>query len=330
MNSFGRLFRLNIFGESHQEEVGILLDGVPSGIKLDKEDFYTDLSRRKAGSLGTTKRVEADEPQIKSGLYNGYTTGSPVLISFKNNNTMSHDYDLFRNTPRPGHADFVLDKKYNGFNDIRGGGASSGRLTVGLVSAGVVAKKIIPDITFETKIVNLNGETDESKFEDIIKNAEKDGDSVGGIVSLKAKNVKIGLGEPYFDSFESVLSHLLFSVGGVKGVEFGIGFKGVSLKGSQFNDSFIGKCGRTKTNNNGGINGGVTNGNDIEVNVFVKPTPSIYKEQQTYNFKENTMENLLVKGRHDSAIIIRAQVVLEACLAIALADFTLIDKAYRG
>lgn len=330
MNSFGRLFRLNIFGESHQEEVGVLLDGVPSGIKLDIDDFKIDLSRRKAGKKGTTTRIEEDLPEIKSGLYNGYTTGSPILISFKNNNTKSSDYDMFRDIPRPGHADFVLNKKFNGFNDIRGGGASSGRLTLGLVAAGVVAKKIIPDIKFETSITNLNGETKRELFDKVIEDAVKDNDSVGGIITLKAKNVKIGLGEPYFDSFESVLSHLLFSVGAVKGVEFGIGFNGVNLKGSEFNDRFIGKCGKTLTNNNGGINGGVTNGNEIEIHVFIKPTPSIYKAQETYNFKENKVEKLEIKGRHDAAIIMRAGVVLESALAITLADFTLIDKAYRG
>ena len=329
MNQFGRLFKLNIYGESHQDEVGILLDGVPAGIKLEKSDFLADLSRRKPGSVGTTARVEDDMPIIKSGLYNGYTTGAPLLIAFENKNQHSNDYNNLDFIPRPSHADFTLDNKYHGFNDKRGGGHSSGRLTLGLVSAGVVAKKIASNVKYDSKIINILGEEDESKFDEIIKNAQEDGDSVGGIIKLTAKNVEIGLGEPFFDSFESVLSHLLFSIGGVKGVEFGIGFSGAKLKGSVFNDPIIDKLGTTKTNNNGGINGGVTNGNEIVVKVFVKPTPSIYKTQNTFNFNTNEIEKLNIKGRHDAAIIKRAQVVCEAALAIVIADFTLINNAYK-
>ena len=328
MNSFGRLFRVSIFGESHGSSVGIILDGVPAGIKLSKEDFYTDLQRRKPGSKGTTTRVEADEPLIESGLFNGYTTGSPLMIRFLNQNTKSKDYSIFKEMPRPSHADYVASNKYNGYEDYRGGGHFSGRLTTCLVAAGVVAKKII-DAKYETKIINLGGECDPTKFDFIISKVSEAGDSVGGIVEIKITNVPKFIGEPYFDSVESVISHALFSVGAVKGVEFGLGFEGASLLGSEFNDTIINKDGVTKTNNNGGINGGITNGNDIIIKVFVKPTPSIFKAQETYNFNTNKLDVLQIEGRHDAAIILRAMVVLEAMCAISLADLYLVGKAYK-
>ena len=330
MNHFGRLFQINIFGESHGSSVGVLIDGIKPGIKISEEDFKADLLRRKSGGIGTTPRIEADEPIIESGVFNGYTTGAPMLIRFLNTNTKSKDYSNLVNHPRPSHADFVANYKYDGFNDYRGGGHFSGRLTLGLVAAGVVAKKMLEGVKFETKLINLAGETDTTKFNDVLASAKETLDSVGGIVKLTAKNVLKGLGEPYFDSLESNISHLLFSVGGVKGVEFGIGFDGVNLKGSEFNDLIIDKDGKTKTNNNGGINGGISNGNDIEVKVFVKPTPSISKAQETYNFKDGKVEELVIEGRHDTAIVLRAMVVLEACLAIALCDFNLIKNSYKG
>ena len=330
MNHFGRLFQINIFGESHGSSVGVLIDGVKPGIKLAEEDFKADLQRRKSGGIGTTPRIEADEPIIESGVFNGYTTGAPLLIRFLNTNTKSKDYSNLVNHPRPSHADYVANLKYDGYNDYRGGGHFSGRLTLGIVAAGVVAKKMLDGVLFETKLINLGGETDNTKFNDVLSRIKADNDSIGGIVSLKAKNVLKGLGEPYFDSLESVVSHLMFSVGGVKGIEFGIGFDGVNLKGSEFNDLIIDKNGKTKTNNNGGINGGISNGNDIEIRVFVKPTPSISKPQETYNFKDNKVEELVVEGRHDSAIILRAMVVLEACLAIRLCDLNLINKSYKN
>ncbi len=329
MNKFGRLFQISIFGESHGDGVGVLIDGVKPGIKLDAEDFSSDLLRRKSGGLGTTPRIEDDMPIISSGVFNGYTTGAPILISFKNKNAISKDYSGVLDTPRPGHADFTYSKKYKGFNDYRGGGASSGRLTLGLVSAGVVAKKMLKGISFDTRIINLNGEENQAKFNDILKATVASGDSVGGVVKIVAKGVEVGLGEPYFDSLESTISHLLFSVGGVKGVEFGIGFSGVGLKGSEFNDPIINEAGKTKTNNNGGINGGISNGNDIEIKVFVKPTPSISKPQESYSFNEGKLKELELKGRHDAAIILRSMVVLEASVAIALCDAALINRAYK-
>lgn len=328
MNSFGRLFRVSIFGESHGNSVGVLLDGVPSGIKLDNEDFVTDIERRKSGKKGTTPRIEADEVIIESGAFNGYTTGAPLLLKFNNSNTRSKDYSQFVSSPRPGHADYTSNVKYKGFQDYRGGGHFSGRLTAGIVAAGVVAKKIT-NFKYASNIINLGGETNKDKFDELLENALKDHNSIGGVIEVKVSDIIAGLGEPYFDSTESVLSHLLFSVGGVKGVEFGIGFEGVNLLGSDFNDAIIDEQGTTKTNNNGGVNGGITNGNELIVKVFVKPTPSIFKKQETFNFNENKIMDLVIEGRHDCAIIIRAMVVVEAMISIGLADLYLIDKAYK-
>ena len=330
MNHFGRIFQVNIFGESHGNGVGILIDGVIPGIALKEEDFKADLTRRKSGGLGTTPRIEPDEIIIESGVFNGYTTGAPLLLRFLNTNTKSKDYSNLVNHPRPSHADYTANYKYDGFNDYRGGGHFSARLTLGIVSAGVVAKKMLGDVKFETKIINLGGETDNNKFKDILNNCIENKDSVGGIVEIKVNNIEKGLGEPYFDSVESVLSHLLFSVGGVKGVEFGLGFEGAKLFGSQFNDMIIDKDGHTKTNHNGGINGGITNGNELDIKVFVKPTPSIGRPQETYNFKDGKVSSLEIEGRHDAAIILRATVVLEAMVAIGLIDLKLVNKALKN
>lgn len=329
MNHFGRLFQVNIFGESHGSSVGVLIDGVKPGIKLGSEDFVPDLSRRKSGGLGTTPRIEEDLVIIESGVFNGYTTGGAILLRFLNNNTKSKDYSNLINQPRPSHADFVAGIKYHGYQDYRGGGSFSGRLTLGLVAAGVVAKKMLEGVSFNTIITNLGGETDPANFNDVLKTTVDNHDSVGGIVKVTVDGVEVGLGEPYFDSLESTISHLLFSVGGVKGVSFGKGFDAVNMRGSGFNDCVIDKEGHTSTNNNGGINGGISNGNQIVVNTFVKPTPSIGVPQETYSFKDEKVTELVINGRHDAAIILRAQVVIEACIAIALADAKLIKNAYN-
>lgn len=325
MNHFGRLFQLSIYGESHGGGVGVVVDGVRPGIEISEADFQTDLSRRKSGGLGTTPRIEPDQIIIDSGIFNGCTTGAPISLRFLNTNTNSKDYSNLVKHPRPSHADFVAKEKYDSYNDYRGGGHFSGRITLGLVSAGVIAKKILEDVSFETKLINLGGETDPSKFQEKLIEAVKNKDSVGGIVTIRIKGVPVGYGEPFFDSLESTISHLLFSVGGVKGVEFGTGFNGINMKGSEFNDLIINANGKTKTNNNGGINGGISNGNDIIINVFVKPTASIGVPQDTYNFEHAQIEELIVQGRHDAAIVLRAMVVLEACCAIALADAKLIN-----
>ena len=329
MNHIGRLFQVNIFGESHGSSVGVLIDGVKPGIKLSEDDFVLDLSRRKSGGLGTTPRIEEDKVLIESGVFNGYTTGGAILLRFLNNNTKSKDYSNLISQPRPSHADFVAGVKYNGYQDYRGGGSFSGRLTLGLVAAGVVAKKMLEGVSFNTSITNLGGETNTDKFNEILKTTVDNHDSVGGIVKVTVDGVEVGLGEPYFDSLESTISHLLFSVGGVKGVSFGKGFDAVNMRGSEFNDCITDKDGHTATNNNGGINGGISNGNQIIVNTFVKPTPSIGLPQETYSFKEEKVTELVINGRHDAAIILRAQVVIEACIAIALADAKLIKNAYN-
>lgn len=312
MNSFGDRFRVSIYGESHGEGIGVLIDGVAPGIPLAAEDFLEDLGKRKPGKKGTTPRVEEDLPIFLSGIYEGFTTGAPLNIFFKNSNTKSKDYSKFREHPRPGHADYTAHVKYRGYNDIRGGGHFSGRLTLGLVAAGVVAKRMLPPgMEIESYIGRM-------------RELPENGDSVGGIVETRVKGVPVGLGEPFFDSVESMLAHMLFSIPGIKGVEFGAGFSGcLDLTGSQFNDRIIDKAGRTDTNNSGGINGGITNGNDILFRCAVKPTSSIFLPQETYNFKDARVEELKIEGRHDTAFILRVPVVIEAGTAIVLANLNM-------
>ena len=333
MNSFGRMFRVSIYGESHGKGVGVLIDGCPAGIPVDTEDFMTDLSRRKAGGAGSTKRIESDEPVIISGICDGHTTGAPINIHFVNGDTRSKDYGLFRRMPRPGHSDFVAMKKYDGNNDIRGGGHFSGRLTLALVAAGVIAKKILAGSKIEAKLVQV-GETDvrnssEEEINGILTEIQESGDSIGGIVEFNGINLPVGLGEPFFGSVESHISSMIFSVPAVKGIEFGAGFEGVKLKGSQHNDSITDASGKTATNNNGGINGGISNGNPVVFRVVIKPTPSIYIPQNTFNFETGEMDTLQIHGRHDACIAKRATVVIENAAAIALADLFLINKSSR-
>lgn len=329
MNSFGSLFRVHIYGESHGSGIGVLIDGVPSGIKLTLEDFTKDLSKRKSGKIGTTPRKEDDIPNIISGVFNDFTTGAPINIFFENKNTDSKVYTDFKSHPRPGHADFSATKKYSGFNDIRGGGHFSGRLTLALVAAGVIAKKILNNFIFSSEIESigiLNKLEFDKKLENYLLETAHSGDSLGGTISLTIKNVPIGLGEPFFDSVESVLSSIIFSIPGIKGIEFGAGFKGTEFLGSKFNDCFIDKSGKTSSNNNGGINGGITNGNDIFLKVAVKPTSSIFKPQETFNFKDKNIQSLKINGRHDVAFLLRVPIVLENAVAIALADLYLQNK----
>ncbi|WP_297406123.1 chorismate synthase [uncultured Cetobacterium sp.] len=329
MNSFGSLFRVHIYGESHGDGIGILIDGVPCGIPITEEDFLEDLSKRKPGKKGTTSRIEDDYPKFLSGIYNGFSTGSPINIFFQNKNTNSKVYKDFSNHPRPGHSDFAATKKYLGFNDMRGGGHFSGRLTLGLVSAGVIAKKILKDIIFNCKITSigtLSKEFFNEKLSAYLEETLNNGDSLGGCINLTVHNLPIGLGEPFFESVESKLSAMIFSIPGIKGIEFGSGFKGCKLLGSEFNDLFIDEKGTTLSNNNGGINGGITNGNPISLNVAVKPTSSIFKAQETFNFSNQRIEKLNISGRHDVAFILRVPIVLENSAAIALADLYLQHK----
>ena len=324
MNSWGERFRVTLWGESHGKQVGVSIDGVPAGIALCEEDFMADLERRKAGAAGTTPRKESDLPHIVSGVYEGYTTGAPLTINFLNENTRSGDYKSLETHPRPSHADLVARQKWNGYNDPRGGGHFSGRITLALVAAGVVAKKILGgEVAFSTDIISIGGSYDKQKFPSIIEQAQKALDSVGGIVECRINGIKAGIGEPFFDSVESQMAHLLFSVPAVKGVEFGAGFKASEMFGSEHNDTICDAEGHTSTNNAGGVVGGISNGNEIVVRAAIKPTPSISAEQQTYNFESGQVEPLVIKGRHDVCITLRAAVVVEAAAAIALADLSL-------
>lgn len=327
MNSFGRIFRVTILGESHGPMIGLTIDGVPAGISLNKEDFYADIERRKAGAAGTTPRKEEDEPKIITGIFNEHTTGAPLTILFENNNIQSKDYDAIKAVPRPGHADFVLNRKFKGFNDYRGGGHSSGRLTLALVAAGVVAKKALGDqIKIYAALTEAGGNKD---IEAAIKAAIENQDSIGGIVTCSVTGLPLGLGEPFFDSAESAISHAIFSVPAIKGIEFGSGFRAASMKGSEHNDAIISERGDTATNNAGGINGGITNGNELYFRIAVKPTSSTPKEQRTWNEQTKSVEAFTVKGRHDLCIALRVPVVAEAATAIALADLLQITNCYK-
>ena len=322
-NSFGSKFKIEIWGASQTPEIGVRIEGVPQGIALSEADFEADLSRRRASAKGTTARHEKDIPQLRTGVINGVTTGEPIEIIFQNGDTRSSDYSQFENHNRPSHIDFTARAKYGSEVDLRGSGQFSGRMTVLLVAAGVVAKKVVENIDYNTEIVEIGGSRDKSQFADIVAAAVADCDSVGGVVECRASGVEVGLGEPFFDSAESVIAHLLFSVPAVKGVEFGSGFEGVKLRGSERNDCFVDGEGHTATNNEGGINGGITNGNDLVVRVAIKPTPSIAREQMTYNKELGEVAPLVIKGRHDACIVLRAAVVVESVVAIALAELKL-------
>lgn len=336
MNSYGNKFRLSIFGESHGELIGVVIDGVPAGIPLTREDFLPDLARRKSGAKGSTPRREDDLPEIVSGVFDDCTTGAPVTIVFRNHNTRSGDYSTFREIPRPGHADFTASVKHNFFNDIRGGGHFSGRLTLTLVAAGTVAKKLIGPIRIEARITELGGIPRErlncppgmefgvpgapTLWDRLIEQTIEEGDSIGGVIECICTDVPIGLGEPFFDSLESQLSHLAFSIPAVRGIEFGDGFAAAAKKGSQHNDCYIDKDGKTATNGAGGINGGISNGNPIVFRIAVKPTSSISKKQVSFNFISEQMEEFSIKGRHDACIALRCPVIVEAIAAIAFAN----------
>ncbi|MGL5123845.1 MAG: chorismate synthase [Fusobacteriaceae bacterium] len=330
MNSLGKILRMSIYGESHGIGIGVILDGVPQGLEVSVEDFKKDIARRKPEKLGTTKRIEEDIPELLSGIYEGKTTGAPINIFFKNKNKQSEDYLDFKNHPRPGHADFTSTFKYKSYNDIRGSGHFSGRMTLGLVAGGVIAKKILENlfgnIIYNTeikKIGKLMYKDNNKEIEKEIEKIKQLGDSLGGVVQCEISNIPIGLGEPFFDSVESLISHGIFSIPGIKGIEFGSGFLGCENLGSEFNDCFINKDGKTLTNNNGGINGGISNGNKLIFSVGVKPTSSIIKKQETYNFKNDKIETLKIQGRHDVAFILRVPIVIEAITSMVLADLSL-------
>jgi chorismate synthase len=324
LNSFGRIFRISIFGESHGESVGIVIDGCPAGLPLTLEDFISDLEKRKGGQQkGTTPRKEEDLPFFKSGIFNNKATGAPITILFENKNIRSSDYERQRDIPRPGHADFVANKKFAGFEDYRGSGHFSGRLTVTLVAAGVIAKKILRGITVDAKILEIGGESDLEKG---LQKAIDNKDSIGGIVECRVTGLPVGLGEPFFESVESLLSHMVFAIPAIRGIEFGTGFPAAAMFGSQHNDAIENMDGKTKTNHAGGIVGGLTNGNELVFRIAVKPTSSTPKEQTTLNWETEKVETVSVKGRHDLCIALRVPVILEAVTAIVLADLMMLEQ----
>ena len=331
MNTFGRKFRVSIFGESHGELIGVVLDGVQPGIELSEEDFVQDLARRKSGAKGTTPRIEEDRPMLVSGVYEGCTTGAPLTIVFRNMNTKSSDYSQFAAMPRPGHADLTAALKWDDYQDPRGSGHFSGRLTLPIVAAGVVAKKMLYSLTIldetpakevNARLVELGGSSDEQTWQEAIDKAMEEGDSLGAVVECTVPEIDPGYGEPFWDSVESTIAHAIFSIPGVRGLEFGDGFQAAGMKGSEHNDP-IGADGRPLKNGAGGVNGGITNGAPLTFRVAFKPTSSIRKAQQTFNFQTGEMDTLEIKGRHDACFALRTPVVVEAMTAIALADLAL-------
>ncbi len=329
MNTFGNNFRVSIWGESHGDSIGVTLDGVPAGLELCEHDFKKDIDRRRSGAKGTTPRTEADEPHIVSGVFEGHTTGAPLTVIFHNTNTRSGDYSEFAATPRPGHADFSGSERFGGWNDPRGGGHFSGRITLPVVAAGVVAKKVIESRMtaasgnrnakyLEAKIIEMGGTTDSSRWESLLDAAMKEGDSIGAVVECCAE-VPAGIGEPFWNSVEALVSHAIFSIPGVRGIEFGDGFRAAAMKGSEHNDPFD-VDGLPVKNGSGGVNGGITNGAPIVFRVAFKPTSSISKAQRTLNFETGELTDLVCKGRHDACFALRTPVIVEAMTAIVLAD----------
>ena len=342
MNSFGRKFRVSIFGESHGEQIGVVLDGVPAGLELTEDDFINDIARRKSGAKGTTPRIEADKPKIVSGVYEGHTTGAPLAILFANTNTRSKDYSVFADMPRPGHADLVAAMKWDECNDPRGGGHFSGRMTLPVVAAGVVAKMILSESTIldeipmgqepvHARIVELGGIPNDAEegismdCQTVLEQAMKEGDSLGAVVECVVPDVGIGYGEPFWDSVESVISHAVFSIPGVRGIEFGDGFDAARMTGSEHNDP-IGIDGIPVKNGAGGVNGGITNGAPVVFRVAFKPTSSISVPQKTLNLSTGEINTLKIGGRHDACFALRTPVIVEAMTAIALADLVLLKQ----
>ena len=348
-NTFGNNISVTLFGESHGEMVGAVLDGLSAGVKIDLEKIKKELDKRRPQGSISTSRVEADEVKIVSGVMNGYSTGTPITIFIANTNIKSKDYSALKDTPRPSHADYTAEVKYRGFQDYRGGGHFSARLTAPLVAAGAIIESVLMDkgIFIGTHIKNLHGiydrdftsleddiallfgklfpalddESEKTMKEEILK-AKEMSDSIGGILETAVIGLPAGVGEPWFDSLESTISHMLFSVPGIKGVEFGLGFGFADIYGSEANDAFFtdGEKIYTKTNNNGGINGGISNGMPIIFRTAVRPTPSIFKEQDTVSLSKMENTVLKIEGRHDPAIIHRARAVVDAVTAIAIAD----------
>lgn len=348
-NTFGSSITVTLFGESHGEAIGAVLDGLAPGIRIDTDLIERRLALRRPSGEISTARVEKDEYRLLSGVFGGFTTGTPLAILIENKDTVSEGYTARKDTPRPGHADYTARCKYHGYEDYRGGGHFSGRITAALVAAGAILESALKEkgIQIGTHIASLHGVADrafsdyakdigllsektfpalsaeaEEKMKGEIAAAKAHGDSVGGILESVILGVPPGVGEPWFDSMESMIAHMLFSIGGVKGVEFGDGFGLADMTGSEANDAFAAENGTviTKTNHNGGIGGGITNGMPITLRCAVKPTPSIGKEQKTVNLQTMQNTEIKVEGRHDPAIVHRVRSVVDACLAIVVAD----------
>lgn len=347
-NSIGKSLIFTLFGESHGSHIGAVLDGIAPGIKVDEQFIQSQLAKRRPNGKTDTTRIETDAFQIISGVFNGYTTGAPLCIIIPNQNVNSNDYEKNLGVARPSHADYVSHIKYHGFEDYRGGGHFSGRLTTPIVAMGAICLKALEklEISIGThilkcgKVIDQNFENVEEEIKSInqkdipvIKNIEEEleneiirakmnNDSIGGMIQTAITNLPVGLGEPWFESFEGVIANALFSIGGIKGVEFGSGFDFANMLGSSANDSFRYQNGKviTTTNHNGGINGGITNGMPVIFNACVKPTPSISRKQETINYLKKENVDLEITGRHDPAIIRRICIVVTSLVAIVVCD----------
>lgn len=327
---YGSKLKVSIFGESHGEAIGVTIDGFPAGFEVDMAFLENQMNRRRPnkGEL-TSSRNEEDKLNIISGIFEGKTTGSPICCIIKNNDKKSSDYEKIKDTPRPGHSDYTANIKYKGFNDYRGAGHFSGRLTAGIVFAGALCLSMLQknyNVTINSKIKSIHGIEDEEAMKNEVLLAKNNLDSVGGIIESVVNNVPVGIGEPFFDSIESRLSYMIFSIPSVKGIEFGEGFNFASLYGSEANDEYYideNKEIKTYTNNNGGIIGGLTNGMPIVFRTCIKPTPSIAKEQRTVNLKNMINEKIRIEGRHDPCIAYRALPVIDSATAIVILDFIL-------
>ena len=348
-DNIGKLFTITSFGESHGRCVGVIIDGCPAGLAVTGDDIQKEVDRRRPKSSISTARNEPEIVEILSGIYDGHTTGAPICLLVWNTDIDSSVYEKIKSLPRPGHADYTNFVKYGGFNDYRGGGRSSGRITAGFVMAGAIAKKLLASIGIEvlahtieiggikavekgydeikeTVEINTLRCADPEAAEEMMKVIEKaraEGDSVGGIIECFAINIPAGLGEPVFDTMEGDLAKAMFSIPAVKGIEFGSGFSSARKKGSENNDPFRIKKGKviTATNNAGGILGGISNGMPVVLRVVVKPTPSISKKQDTVDLKTMTDSIIEISGRHDACIVPRAVPVVEAMVAVTITDF---------
>lgn len=329
MNTFGDFFKITLYGESHQKAIGVVVDGMIPGTLIDENLIKEDLKKRNPVAIGTTPRKEPDVFMMTSGVLNQKATGSPIHMMIENVNVKSSDYDALRNHPRPGHADYVASVKYHQFHDPRGGGRFSGRLTAPLVMAGSLAKMMLP-FEFKHRLTQVGTLKDMSKIDAYLTKIQEENDSVGGIIEVKVDGLPVGIGEPMFSKIESKIGQMLFSLPAVKGVQFGTGFDGIEKKGSDFNDLIMDEKGTTKTNHSGGVSGGISNGNPLLVKVFIKPTSSISKAQDSFNTASKRVEKLSVKGRHDVCIARRAGIVIENSVAIVLADLYLQYLAFEG